>query len=269
MSLTVGRGPFSEQGESEFNFDRSPERAVLLWEPCPKRVRVELGDEIVADSREVRALHETGHLMRLYFPRKDVQLQRLEPSDRTTTCPHKGDARYWTVRVGEAEAVDAAWSYENPVQSAAFMAGYISFQFDAMDAWYQEDERIYAHPRDPYHRFDIHRSSRSVRVRLNGELVAESSRPAVLFETSLPPRYYLPPEDVQTQWLEVSTRLTHCPYKGSARHWHLEAGGQRVRNAAWTLEEPLGEAASIAGWYCFYNNKAQVEVDGERLEEPG
>lgn len=267
MSLSIGTGPFGAYATGVFNFERRGPGAVLFWDEHPKRMRAELDGIVVADSRHVRALHESGHLMKLYFPREDVAMDRLERSERTSECPHKGTARYWSVRAGDRFAQDAAWSYENPLESAAFMAGWIAFEYDAMDAWYQEDERVYAHPRDPYHRYDVHRSSRHVVVRAGGALIAESERPAMLFETSVPPRYYLPPGDVRMELLERSERVTHCPYKGAARHWHVAAGDGRVRHAAWTLPEPIGEAVSIAGWYSFYPGKVEIEVDGGRLAD--
>jgi len=198
MSLTFGHGPFGQQPGGEFNFTRQGPKAVLYCEGFPKRVRVEFNGLTIADSRRVKTLHETGKFMVFYFRREDVDMTRLERTDHRSECPHKGVASYWTVRVGDRTAENAAWSYENPIASARFIAGYLAFYFEKMDAWYQEDERVYAHPRDPYHRFDVHRSSRHVVVRHGGVVIAESSKPKVLFETGTPPRYYLQPEDVRT-----------------------------------------------------------------------
>ncbi len=266
MALTLGNGPFGTSPAGQFNFTREGPDTVVYWEDFPKRVRAEFNGKTIADSRRVKALHETGQLMVLYFPREDVDMGLLEPTEHTTESPNKGKASYWSVRVGDRTADHAVWSYEDPVPSASPIAGYLAFVYKKMAAWYQEDERVYAHPRDPYHRFDIHRSSRHVVVRHNGGVIAESRRPAMLFETGLPARYYLPPEDVRTDLLGRSTTVSQCPYKGDGQHWHLTVGGDRVEDAAWSLPRPLGEADRIAGYICFYPDKVDTEVDGVPLD---
>lgn len=267
MSLTIGNAPFGPKPRGRFNFRREGPERTLYWEPFPKRVRAELGGEVVADSRGVMALHETGHLLVFYFPLEDVAAELLEATARSTHCPLKGDASYWTVRAGGSIAENAAWAYEDPIESAAFLKGYISFDYDAMDAWFEEADRIYAHPRDPYHRFDVHQAARRVVVRANGVVVADSVRPQILFETGLPPRFYLPPADVHTDLLERSGTVTHCPYKGKAQHWSLDIMGERTADAAWTLPDPIGEAEAVRDWFCFYPDKAEIEVDGERVTD--
>lgn len=267
MALTLGDAPFGTSPAGQFNFTRKGPDTVLYWEDFPKRVRVEFNGKTIADSRRVKALHETGQLMVLYFPREDVAMGQLEPSKHTTESPHKGRASYWSVRVGERTAKEAVWSYEDPVPSALPLAGYLAFVYNKMDAWYQEDERVYAHPRDPYHRFDIHSSSRHVVVRHGGRVIAESRRPVLLFETGLPVRYYLPPEDVRTDLLAQSKIISQCPYKGDGQHWHLNIDGDRVEDAAWSLPNPLGEAERIANYICFYPDKVDTEVDGAPLDD--
>ena len=267
MSLTFGHGPFGPQPGGEFNFTRQGPKAVLFCEDFPKRVRVEWNGVTIADSRRVKTLHETGKLMVFYFRREDVDMERLERTDHRSECPHKGTASYWTIRAGGRSAENAVWSYENPIASASFLAGYLAFVFEKMDAWYQEDEQVYAHPRDPYHRFDVHRSSRHVVVRHAGVVIAESGKPRILFETGTATRYYLPPADVRTELLKPSETVSQCPYKGDGQHWNLTVEGITVRDAAWTLPAPLGEADMVAGFFCFYPTKVEVEVDRERLVE--
>lgn len=267
MALTVGKAPFGQQPAGSFNFRREGPDVVLYWEDFPKRVRVVFNEEMIADSRRVKALHESGHLMTFYFPREDVDMSRLEATDHSTDCPHKGTASYWTVRVGGRVAENAIWSYEDPISSAPPMGGYMAFVYEKMDAWYQEEEEIYAHPRDPYHRVDVHRSSRHVVVRHDGAVIAESDRPWMLFETGLPARYYLPPEDVRTDLLKRSETVSQCPYKGDGQHWHLTVEGNlTVEDAGWSLPDPLGEAEQVAEHICFYPNKVDVEVNGELLQ---
>lgn len=262
MALTIGTGPFGQKPAGRFNFE--PPRVALYWDDYPKRIRAQFNGVTVADSRRVKALHETGHLMVLYFPRDDVDLRHLEATSRRTTCPHKGEASYWSVHVGERTAQNAVWSYEDPKPSVAPIAGYMAFVYEQMDAWLQEDEPIYAHPRDPYHRVDVHRCSRHVVVRHRDTIVAESARPYVLFETGLPPVYYLHPDEVRTDLLVRSDLNTECPYKGGASHWHLEAvDGSQVDNAAWSLPEPFSDAAPLSGHFAFYPKKVRIDVDGD------
>ncbi len=264
MALALGAGPFGEGGNGEFNFEvGAPGRHVLYLEDSPKRVRAVFGGETVADSRSVKLLHETGHLPVYYFPEGDVRMDLLEATDHTTHCPFKGDASYWSVRAGSRVAENAVWGYPEPIETSPHLAGHVAFYHDAMDKWLEEDEEIIGHPHDPYHRVDVLESSRHVTVRLNGEVLAETGRPKVLFETSLPPRYYVPPEDVRRDLLVESETRSVCPYKGIASHWSVEAGGERVEDIVWGYPEALPEAQKVEGHFCFYDGKVDVEVDGE------
>ena len=165
-------------------------------------------------------------------------------------------------------AENAVWSYPEPIDSAPPIAGYLAFYWKKMDAWYEEDEEVFVHPRDPYHRVDILESSRHVKVSVNGEVVAETKRPKILFETGLPPRYYIPPEDVREDVLLESEKTTRCPYKGIASYYSVEAGGDRVEDLVWYYPEPIAEAAKIKGHLAFFNEKVDLEVDGEEQERP-
>jgi uncharacterized protein (DUF427 family) len=269
MTLTIGTGPFGDQSTGTFNFEvRAPRDHALYLEDTPRRVRVVFNGETIADSRRAKLLHETGHLPVYYFPREDVRWERLEESDHTTYCPFKGDASYWSVRVGERVAENAVWGYPEPIDSCPPIAGYLAFYWRKMDHWYEEDEEVFVHPRDPYHRVDVLESSRHVKVTVNGEVVAETDRPKILFETGLPPRYYIPPEDVREDVLAASEKTTQCPYKGIASYYSVEAGGKRVEDLVWYYPEPIPEAPKIKGLLCFFNEKVDLEVDGEEQERP-
>ena len=197
MALTLGTGPFGEQSTGTFNFEvKAPADHAMYLEDSPRRVRARFNGETVADSRRVKLLHEAGLLPVYYSPEDDVRMDLLEESDHTTHCPFKGDASYWSVRVGDKVSENAAWSYPEPIDSALPLAGLIAFYWRKMDHWYEEDEEVFVHPRDPYHRVDVLDSSRHVKVTVNGEVVVETERPKLLFETGLPTRYYIPPEDV-------------------------------------------------------------------------
>ena len=269
MTLTIGTGPFGDQGEKTFNFDvRAPRDHVLYFEDSPRRVRVVFGGETVADSRRVKLMHETRLLPVYYFPEEDVRMDLLEATDHTTRCPFKGEASYWSVRVGEKVAENAVWSYPEPIEFAPPIAGYLAFYWQRMDHWYEEDEEVFVHPRDPYHRVDVLESSRHVKVSVNGEVVAETERPVILFETGLPPRYYIPPEDVREDVLVPSDEHTECPYKGIASYHSVEASGETVENLVWYYPEPIAASEKIRGNLSFYNEKVDLEVDGEPQERP-
>ena len=221
-------GPFSPKPAGEFNFELPPVRGALYLDPSPKRVRVILGDEVVADSSRAFLLHETGHQPIYYFPPADVRADLLEPSERHTRCPKKGEASYYTLKVGDRVEEAAAWYYPDPIPSApARLKGLIAFYFGRVDKWLEEDEEIRGHPRDPYHRIDVRRSSRHVRVSLDGELLAETRRAWALFETGLPVRWYMPREDVRVELLTSDT-ATYCPYTGDASAFSAGVPGGEV-----------------------------------------
>jgi len=263
MALTKGSAPFGEYALGEFNFSREGPAHVLFWEDSPRRVRIMFAGEIIADTTNAKLLHETGHLPVYYIPQDDVRKDLLEPTDLHTYCPFKGEATYWSVHTGGRVAQNAVWAYLQPLEHTPPIAGYQAFYWDRMDHWFEEDEEIFVHPRDPYHRVDVLDSSRHVRVLRDGEVLADSSRPRILFETSLPPRYYLPAEDVRTELLTPTSTLTRCPYKGLASYWAVRVGGEIVPDLVWSYLDPLSAVEKIAGRFCFFNEKVDLEVDGQ------
>jgi uncharacterized protein (DUF427 family) len=219
IALTVGTGPFGKYSNGTFNFKvTAPKGHALYFEDSPKRVRAVFNGETIVDSRRVKLLHETEHLPVYYFPEEDIRQDLLEKSDHTSHCPFKGDASYQSDQVGNWVAENSIWSYLEPLESAPPIVGYAALYWNKMDAWYEENEEVFGHPHDPYHRVDVLESSRHVRVRVSGEVVAETERPKLLFETGLPVRYYIPPEDVRTDLLVPSETQTLCPYKGVASY---------------------------------------------------
>ncbi len=146
--------------------------------------------------------------------------------------------------------------------------GYLAFYWNRMDAWYEEEEEIFLHPRDPYKRVDVLKSSRHVRVVLPGEIIAESDRPHLLFETGLPPRYYLPEEDVRMDLLEQSESTSICPYKGKAVYWSARIGDEFFEDLAWSYPDPIVECPKIKGLLAFYPERVEeIVVDGEPAEK--
>jgi uncharacterized protein (DUF427 family) len=268
MSLTIGTGPLAPEAAGSFNERLGLPETVLLFDPYLPRVRALFEGETVVDSLRTRLLHETGRLPVFYFPLEDVRADLLLPSATRIEVPAKGVASYRSLRLGERTVPDAAWTFEKPVAGAEFLAGHVAFVWSAIDEWFTEDEQLFGHPRDPYSRIDVFKSSRHVRVSLDDELLAETRRPRVLFETALPPRFYIPPEDVRDELLIASSRRTRCAYKGSASYWHVRAAGQVVRDLVWCYRDPQHDAKPVADHFCFFNERVDLEVDGIRQERP-
>jgi uncharacterized protein (DUF427 family) len=268
MSLTRGTGPFGDQAAGTFNFGLPRQKGVIYFERSPRRIRARFAGETVVDSRHPKLLHEQGHLPIYYFPEDDVRTDLLEPTDRTTHCPYKGDAVYWSVRAGDRVAENAVWSYPDPLADAPPIAGHLAFYWDAMDEWLEEDEPAIAHARDPYHRVDVLDTSRHIRVLVGDEVVAETKRARVLFETGLPPRWYIPPDDVRAELLVASDKQTACAYKGFASYRSVRAGGVEEDDLVWFYPEPRHDAEQVAGYLAFFNERVDLEVDGELQERP-
>ncbi len=266
MGLMSGTGPFGRKPAGEFNFEPPPPGKALYLEPTPKRIRVEVGGEVIADSRRAMLLHESGHQPIYYFPPEDVFDEFLEPSDRHTHCPKKGDASYYTIKAG-GEVVEAgAWYYPDPLPGApARLKDAIAFYFNRMGRWFEEAEEIGVHPRDPYHRIDVLSTDRQIRVSLDGELLAETNRALGLFESDLPARWYIPREDVVVA-LEPSDTVTRCPYKGTAGYYSV--GVPDGKDVVWYYDEPLPEVGRIKGMLCFFNERVDIELDGELQQRP-
>jgi uncharacterized protein (DUF427 family) len=207
-------------------------------------------------------VYETGKFPVHWLPMEDMSRELLQPDD----SEGRGGGRKWSVRVGDRIAERAVTGYVRQQERDPDLAGHVKVEFSAMDRWFEEDDPVYAHLRDPYHRIDVRSSSARVIVRLRDQIVAESSRPKLLFETSVPARYYLPFADIRLDLLQRSDRVSECPYKGDGQHWHLVIGDERIEDAAWSLPHPLPEAAAAIEHVCFYPDKVEVTVDGKRLE---
>lgn len=158
---------------------------------------------------------------------------------------------------------NAVWGYQAPLAGAAPIAGYLAFYWERVDAWYEEDEQIFVHPRDPYVRIDVLQSRRAVRALLGGVVLAESRRARFLFETGTRTRYYFPPEDVRRELLEPSAATTRCPYKGLATYWNVRSGDKIFPDLVWSYPEPLAEAGPIKGLLAIYDERMDaLEVEG-------
>ena len=228
-----------------------------------KRIRTYLGGSLVADTRQPFLVWEIPFYPAYYFPVADVRAE-LVPTGETAHSPSRGDAVVFDVRTGKVTARAAARQYpESPIDA---LRQAVRFEWSAMDEWLEEDEPVYTHPRDPHTRVDILASSRQVRVEVDGVVLAESGQPRILFETGLAPRYYLPLSDLRLDLMRPSTTESHCPYKGTATYFHAEVNGHRVEDLVWMYRSPLPESQKVAGLAAFFHEKADVFVDGQRLE---
>jgi uncharacterized protein (DUF427 family) len=268
MSLTVGTGPFGQTPAGAFNFEIPRRTGVIYFEDSPRRIRAVFAGETIVDSRHAAMLHEQNHLPVYYFPTDEVRMDLLVPSEHSSHCPFKGDASYWSIEVGDRTSENAAWSYPEPIAGAPPLAGYIAFYWNKLDEWFEEDEPAIVHARDPYHRIDVLDTSRHVKVTVNGEVIAETQRARVLFETGLPPRWYIPPDDVHTAALVPSEKQTGCAYKGFASYLSVKAGGEGEEDLVWFYPSPRPEAERIRGYLAFFNERVDIEVDGELQERP-
>jgi uncharacterized protein (DUF427 family) len=263
MSLSLGTGPLAGQPGGAFNFDLSNAPAHrIFFADYPRRLRAVVGDRVVLDTTGAKLLYETGIPPVPYVPLADLDHDLLERTDHSTHCPFKGDASYWTVRAGERVEENAVWAYEDPLPAASWLQGYAALYWKKADGWFVEEEPVFGGLRDPFHRVDVHESSRPVTVTAHGVVVARSERPKLLFETGLPPRVYLPRADVAPGVLAPAEKRTICPYKGEASYWSV-AG---IADAAWSYDAPLPEAIKAEGHVSFDADGIEVAL-GEPLAQ--
>ncbi|MFL5863699.1 MAG: DUF427 domain-containing protein [Solirubrobacteraceae bacterium] len=256
----------------------------LRYEPVDKRIRGMIGDQVVIDTDRALLVWEPKRVVPSYaFPaheleaitRSPAQAGADESESSPVAAPHLGDRPVYDPSIPFAVHTTDGAVLDLHVdgaerRAAAFRPGddalsqYVVVDFDAFDEWFEEDERNLAHPRDPFHRIEIVHSSRSVRIERDGEVLAASTRPYLLFEAPLPVRYYLPPQDVSDGILRPSSTRTLCAYKGQATYWSLDDED----DIAWSYPEPLREAAEVTDRIAFFNERVDLVVNGTRLERP-
>lgn len=222
MSLTMGRGPFSTNPAGYFQ-PALPSDIVYV-EPFLRRVRAHIGERTVIDSERVLLVHRVGQSPRYAFPERDV------PAGVTST----------------------------PEPAAA---GHVSVKWDAVTSWYEEDEQVFGHARNPYHRIDCVRSRRQLRVQVRGVVLVDTREVMSLFETASAPRLYVDRAHVRMDHLVASPTVSYCPYKGQASYWSARLDGELVQDIAWSYEDPTPESRRIAGLLSFYPERAKVEQD--------
>jgi uncharacterized protein (DUF427 family) len=241
-------------------------RGRVRIERGAKRIRAYLGGELVADTIRPLLVWEVPYYPTYYFPASDVRTNRLEADGGIARSPSRGEGRTFTVTAGGEQAPRAALRYED--SPLGELRDAIRLEWGAMGAWFEEDEHVFTHPRDPYTRVDILPSSRHVRVEVDGATLAESAKPTLLFETGLPARYYLPRTHVRMDLLTATATVSHCPYKGQAAYWSVRVGDTEHADLAWSYRIPLPESQKIAGLVAFFNEQVDLHVDGIRQERP-
>lgn len=230
----------------------------------PRWVRGKKGSHWIVNSKNGLLVNEAGRLSVYYFPIEEVDFTYLKKSDHQSYVAHKGEASYWDLVTEEGVIRNAVWGYENPEPESAKLKGYVTLKWDAINHWYEEEEEVFLHPRDPYTRIDAIPSSRHIQVFLNGQVVADSNRPVILFETGLTPRYYIPKEDIKMDYFENSDLKTQCPYKGWASYLSADIDGKIYKDIVWSYQNPVPELPKIKGLYSFYNEEVdKLLIDGE------
>jgi uncharacterized protein (DUF427 family) len=232
-------------------------------ERSAKRVRAFVAGVAVVDTVRPLLVWEHRYYPAYYLPAADVRMDLLVPTGTTRHSANLGEATYFSVTVGDTTRPDAAWHYGASAVEA--IRDHVRFDWDSMDAWFEEDEEVFVHVRSPYTRVDILPSSRRVRIEADGVVLADSTHAHVLFETGLPPRWYVPKTDVRMDLLVESDSLTRCPYKGEAEYWSVSVGDRAIEDAAWSYRTPLRESQTIAGLLAFYTDRVDVFVDGSRI----
>ena len=261
MGLSWQQGPLGRDPNGTFlSATPMPER-VLYLEPLRRRMSVELGGSIIARSDEAVILFEPARYPVAYFPIGDIDQSVLQPSGHESTHPDLGRTKWFNVVGGETTR-RAAWQHVDPPAQAAALRDAVAFAWHAMDAVYEEDERILGHAADPYHRIDIRRTSRHLVVRQDDEVIADTHAPLVLYESGFAPRWYVPRSDIAAEALQAVEGQTFCPYKGLASYYDIGD----TRNAAWSYRAPFEEVTRIADLVSFYPEKLTITIDGEKLE---
>ena len=266
MGLAWQQGPLAPGAIGRFLVpDPLPER-LLFAEPLRRRMRVKFGGTWIADSEDVTLLHEPGHYPVAYFPASDITAGVLEPSEHSTRHRDLGPTSWYAVRGGEQTKDRAAWQHTELPGYAGELKGRVAFAWRAMDAFYEEDQRIAGHAADSYHRIDIRPSSRHLVVKRGDQVIADTSRPLALYESGFAPRWYVPRDDVDESALTPVEFKTFCPYKGVCSYYDIGD----ARQAAWSYLDAWPEVGRVAGFISFEPDKIQVSLDGRQLRlEPG
>jgi uncharacterized protein (DUF427 family) len=266
MGLSWQQGPLSPGAIGRFLMPDPLPTRLLYLEPLRRRMRVRFGGDWIADSEHVFLLFEPGRYPVAYFPETDISPGALERSEHTTRHADLGLTSWYTVRVGQQHAPRGAWQHTNLPPYASELKARFAFAWPAMDAFYEEDERIMGHAADSYHRIDIRQSFRNFVVRHGDRIIADTKRPLVLYESGFAPRWYVSRADIDESALTFVEHQTFCPYKGLCSYYDI--GDARL--AAWSYREAYPEVGRISGLVSFEPDIVSARLDGIQLHlEPG
>ena len=266
MGLSWQQGPLAPGAVGRFLVPGPLPDRMLFAEPLRRRMRVRFGGSWIADSEDVVLLHEPGRYPVAYFPLAAVADGALQPAGHTTRHADLGPTAWYTVQAGEHSKQRAAWQHTELPDYASELKGRVAFAWRAMDAFYEEDERIVGHAADFYHRLDIRSTSRHLVVRDGERVIADTHRPVALYESGFAPRWYVLRDDVDESALQPVDGQTFCPYKGLASYYTI---GEHKR-AAWCYPDAWPEAARVSNLLSFEPDKIDVYLDGSQLHlEPG
>ncbi|AQT79661.1 hypothetical protein B1R94_10830 [Mycolicibacterium litorale] len=266
MGLAWQQGPLAAGAVGHFLTAEPLPPRLLFAEPLRRRMRVLLSGRFIADSEDVVLLHEPGRYPVAYFRCEDIEPGVLGPEERLTEHRDLGATTWFAATAGERTVRHAAWSHTGLPRHAAVLQDRIAFAWRAMDAFYEENDRIVGHAADPYHRIDIRSTTRHLVVRDGARVIADTDRPLALYESGFAPRWYVPRDDIDGSALIAVDGQTFCPYKGLASYYNV---GERAR-AAWSYLDAWPEVAAVANLVSFEPDKIDVDLDGQRLHlEPG
>src|SRR5215471_7164290 len=261
MGLSWQQGPLSPGKVGRFLVpDPLPDR-LLYAEPLRRRMRVRFGGAWIADSEHVILLHEPGRYPVAYFPQDSIAAGVLEVGDYSSRHRELGPTSWYTVRAGEHSRPRAAWQHTELPSYASELQARVAFAWPAMDAFYEEDERIVGHAADSYHRIDIRQTSRNLVVRHSDRVIADARRPLVLYESGFAPRWYVPRADVDQSALTAVEHQTFCPYKGVCSYYDI--GDAHL--AVWSYREAYPEVGRISDLLSFEPDIVSVQLDGKQL----
>jgi uncharacterized protein (DUF427 family) len=266
MGLSWQQGPLSTGAIGRFLVPEPLPKRLLYVEPLRRRMRVRFGGKWIADSERALVLFEPGHYPMAYFPETDIAPNTLHSTEHTTRHPELGVTSWYAVQAGEQKAKRGAWQHIGLPAYASDLHGRVAFAWPAMDAFYEEDERIVGHAADSYHRIDIRRTSRHLVVRHGERIIADTKQPLALYESGFAPRWYVPRADVDESALTPVERQTFCPYKGLCSYYDI--GDAHL--AVWSYPDAYPEVHRISNLLSFEPDMVSVQLDGEQLQlEPG
>ena len=266
MGLSWQQGPLSPGAIGRFLTPEPLSKKLLYAEPLRRRMRVRFGGVWIADSEDVVLLFGPGHYPMAYFPQSAISADMLEPTEYTTRHPELGPTSWYLVRAGGQSAPRGAWQHTDVPTYASELQERVAFAWPAMDAFYEEDERIVGHAADSYHRIDIRQTSRHLVVRHRDRVIADTNRPMVLYESGFAPRWYVPRADVDESALTHVDRQTFCPYKGLCSYFNVGDADLAV----WSYPKAYPEVRRISNFLSFEPDIVSVQVDGKQLRlEPG